>query len=517
MDDELIEHTRDRFDLNLVDSDGYVLGSSTRIEISIKEGVCDRTPQVAEAIRQLGGQSHCSDVSDPSVITRLSIVDVPSLTTLKGEDFFELDSLQRLDLNNNGLTTLPAGVFDALGRLTELRLNDNGLTTLPAGVFDALGRLTELRLNDNGLTTLPAGVFDALGRLTELRLNDNGLTTLPAGVFDGLGRLTELRLNDNGLTTLPAGLFSDLERVTWLAFHDNHLTALPPGTFSGPLSNLMALTLGGNLGSPFQLKLRLEFADEEQAPTLTSEPVTLRATLREGAPYALAIGLQAAHGTLSTTEVTIEAGSTWSSTFTVTRFQGESSVAVSFADVSPPPDGCPSSHQYEGQCFSGFEIVSDAEFVLDDQPLSATSGVAITSAPRSGDTYAAGNPNEEIVVEIEFSEEIDVVQANDGSWPSLALEVGNSTRVAAYDEAASSTDKLVFRYKPQAADNDDDGISVPDGALRLNGALILDAGVPVPPSSLHLGNHAIQNAPNHKVNSEGVNLKIRVFLEGALE
>ena len=580
VDDEHIERTSETFSLNLVDSHGYVLSSPTRIEISIREGVCDRTPQVAEAIRNARGKSHCSDVSDPSVITQLSIVNNPGLTTLKSGDFFELDSLQRLDLNNNGLTTLPAGVFDALGLLTELRLNNNGLTTLPAGVFIGVGSLTELWLNNNGLTMLPAGVFDNLGSLTELRLNDNDLTTLPAGVFDALGSLTELRLNDNDLTTLPAGtfaglpalrtlqfqnnqvttwpasifnglsnlqtidfgsngitqlpddifadnnrlqnlllggnqlrelpeqvffrlpqlrnlsvngnrltevpagafpgyeflgrlrlsdnrlkslppgLFSDLERANWLTFHNNRLTALPPGAFSGLTSNLRALSLGDNLGSPFQLKLRLEFAGEEPAPTLTAEPVILRATLRKGAPYALEIDLQALSGTLSTTEVAIEAGSTWSGTFTVTRLQGESSVAVSFADVSSPPNGCPSWQRHSGQCFSGLEIVSDAEFVLDDQPLSAVSGVAITSAPISGDSYTALDPNDEIVVELEFSGEIDVLQANDGSWPALALEVGDETRFAAYDDAASSTDKMVFRYKPQDDDVDDDGISV---------------------------------------------------------
>ena len=577
-DDDIAEHVRDTFSLILVDSDGYVLGSSTRIEVSIREGICDRTPQVAEAIRQLGSQSHCSDIDNISGITRLSIVNNPSLTTLKGGDFLELDGLQRLDLNNNGLTMLPAGIFVGVGNLTELRLNNNGLTTLPEGVFDGLGRLTGLWLNDNGLTTLSATVFSDLGsldrlyvqrnqlsawpasifnglsnlqtidfggngitqlpddifadngnlrnlrldvnqlrelpeqvffgltRLQNLIVDRNRLTELPAGAFSGYESLVVLRFADNLLESLPPGLFSDLERIDWVRFHSNRLTALPPGVFSGPLSNLRALTLDGNPGEPFQLKLRLEFAGEEQAPTLTDDPVVLRATLREGAPYALAIELQALSGTLSTTEVTIEAGSTWSGTFTVTRLQGESSVATSFADVSPPPppSSCTSSQQRRGQCFSGFEIVSDAEFVLDDQPLSAVSGVAITSAPLAGDTYAAGGPNEEIVVELQFSGEIDVVQANDGSWPSLALEVGNSTRFASYDEGAGSNDKMVFRYKPQDDDVDDDGISVPDGALHLNAARILDDGVPV---SLDLGGHAIRNAPNHKVKAQALSFE----------
>ncbi len=548
VDDTFVERPRDTFSLNLVDSEGYALGSSARVEISIREGVCDRTPQVADAIR---GGSHCSDVSDLSVITQLSIANTPSLTTLKGRDFFELDRLQRLELNNNGLTTLPAGVFDDLGRLRELLLNDNDLTALPAGVFARLQALRRLQFQNNRVATWPASIFNGLSnlqmidlgsngitqlpddifadngnlqnlllggnqlrelpeqvffRLPQLRnlsVNNNRLTELPAGAFPGYVFLGELRLSDNQLESLPPGLFSDLERANWVTFHNNRLTALPPGTFLGLTSNFRALSLGDNPGASFQLKLRLEFAGEEQAPALPAEPVILRATLREGAPYALEIELQAAHGTLSSTEVAIEAGSTRSGTFTVTHLQGENSVAVSFADVSPPPNRCFSFERRGGRCFSGLEIVSDAEFVLDDQALSAVSGVAITSAPLSGDTYTAGDPNEEIVVELEFSGEVDVIQANDGSWPSLALAVGDETRFAAYDDATSAPDKMVFRYKPQDDDDDDNGISVPVGALHLNGAHILDAGVPV---SLSLGRHAIQNAQDHKVNVRNLRL-----------
>ena len=529
-DDDIIERARETFSLNLLDSDDYALGSPTRIEISIREGVCDRTPQVQDAILgRLSSVDDCADVTDGDLsgIRRNLPLDNKSITSLKEKDFSGLTSLEELRLQdndlrgtlsanlfaglqalrtlrlqNNQVSTLLASTFNGLRNLQTINLEGNELTQLPDDIFADNGNLQTLNLGSNRLRELPEQVFFGFPQMRDLALHGNRLTELPAGAFPGYEFLSWLRFSDNLLESLPPGVFSDLESVTWLRFFNNRLTALPPGVFSGPLSNLRALTLDGNPGEPFQLKLRLEFAGEEQAPTLTDDPVVLRATLREGAPYALAIELQATHGTLSTTEVTIEAGSTRSGTFTVTRLQGENSVATSFAGVSPPPppSNCASWQRRGGQCFSGFEIVSDAEFVLDDQPLSAVSGVAITSAPLAGDTYAAGDPNEEIVVELEFSGEIDVVQANDGSWPSLALAVGDETRFAVYDEAESSTDKLVFRYKPQAADVDDDGISVPVGALHLNGALILDAGVPVPLSSLSLGTRAIRNAPNHKVN-----------------
>ena len=529
-DDDIVERPRDTFSLNLVDSEGYALGSPSRATINIREGICDRTPQVQDAILgRLSNVDDCADVTDGNLsgirgnlplndksITNLKEKDFSGLTsleelslqdndlmgTLPANLFAELRALRALRFQNNQVSTWPASIFNGLSNLQTIDLGSNGITQLPNDIFADNGNLHNLLLGGNQLLELPEQVFFGLPQLRNLSVNGNRLTEVPAGAFPGYEFLNRLRLSDNQLESLPPGLFSDLESANWLTFHNNRLTALPPGAFSGPLSKLGALTLGGNLGSPFQLKLRLEFAGEEPAPTLTDDPMVLRATLREGAPYALAIELQASHGTLSTTEVAIEAGSTRSGTFTVTRLQGENSVAVSFADVSPPtpPNRCPGWQQHDRQCFSGLEVVSDAEFVLDDQPLSlsAVSGVAITSAPLAGDTYAAGDPNEEIVVELQFSGEIDVIQANDGSWPSLALEVGDETRFAVYDEAASSADKLVFRYKPQD-DVDDDGISVPVGALRLNGAFILDAGVPLPLSSLSLVGHVIQNAPNHKV------------------
>ncbi len=500
VDDELIERVRDTFSLNLVDSDGYALGPSAKIEVFIREGVCDRTPQVAEAIRQSGGQSHCSDVSNLELITRLSIADTPSLTTLKGRDFFELDGLQHLDLNSNGLTTLPEGVFAGLGSLRTLTLHDNLLAELPPGLFAALGSLQTLQLSSNRLTALPPGLFAALGSLQTLTLHDNLLAELPPGVFAALGSLQALQLSSN------------------------RLTALPPGAFSG-LSRLSALHLRDNPGSTFGLRLRLETTVEEErlsALFASYDPIPFMLTLLEGAPYPLQVSLTVSGGELSTDRVMISAGGTYSETITATRFLAARSVRVAFFDApSPPPNECADSDKLQGRCFTGFEIVpanlADNPLVLD-KDFAVVSNVTITSSPFEGrDAYVGGDPDEEIVVELEFSGAVEVIPAGDGSLPTLALEVGDVTRLAAYDAAASFPDRLVFRYKPQDDDVDDDGISVPEGALRLNGARILDADVPVPPSSLSLGNHAIQNAPDHKVRSAGVNLKIRVFLEGALE
>ena len=209
--------------------------------------ICDRTPEVRDAILEAVGASGCSAV-DADAMASVSTLSLGSsgLASLKAGDFDGLTDLRTLYLNHNALTALPAGVFDDIGRLETLYLSDNALTTLQAGAFNGLGNLLTLHLQRNPLTTLPAGVFDDLGRLQTLGLSYNPLmTTLPAGVFDGLVKLRTLYLQRNQLTTLPAGVFDGLTRLESLHLQRNQLTALPAGAFDG-LTGLRWLELSNN-------------------------------------------------------------------------------------------------------------------------------------------------------------------------------------------------------------------------------------------------------------------------------
>ena len=204
-DDEAIEAPREFFKVSLTapsEDAAYVLASpdQTTAIVVIKEGVCDRTPQVrGEVLRKISGVNDCAEVTDGhlSRVTRILDLDGKSIATLKAGDFSGLGNLQELRLNNNRLTTLPADVFSGLGNLEQLYLDDNHLSTLPADVFSGLGNLEQLYLDDNHLSTLPADVFSGLGNLRELDLGSNHLSTLPADVFSGLGSLQSLSLLNN--------------------------------------------------------------------------------------------------------------------------------------------------------------------------------------------------------------------------------------------------------------------------------------------------------------------------------
>ena len=88
--------------------------------------------------------------------------------------------------------------------------------------------------------------------------------------------------------------------------------------------------------------------------------------------------------------------------------------------------------------------------------------VRITSNPREGDTYGAG---EVITVALEFSDKVAIQRTGHRIRLRLGPETedDSSLREARYD-SGTYTDTLVFRYKVQEGDEDIDGISVVPGS-----------------------------------------------------
>ena len=146
--------------------------------------------------------------------------------------------------------------------------------------------------------------------------------------------------------------------------------------------------------------------------------------------------------------------------------------------------------------FDGFG--EQAEHMVD-AVAPAPTDVLISSTPRNGHTYGAG---EIIEVSVTFDEEVSVT---DG--PALRLSIGPYTRRAPY-ATGSGTRTLVFRYQVQGADSDDDGISIGPNALAGTGGVIEDhAGTamtrgiqPVGPQSSHRVDGSISPPPVGVVN-----------------
>ena len=307
--------------------------------------VCDRTPQVRDAIVAAAPVSACGDVTEAhlAAITRLDLHD-KNITTLKEGDFSGLSSLERLVLESNQLATLPSGIFDGLTALTWLDLGPNQFTTLPEGIFDGLTALTWLDLGPNQFTTLPEDIFDGLTALTTLDLSNNQFTTLPEDLFDGLTALRTLALHYNQLTTLPAGIFDRLSSLN-LGLYGNQLTVLPEGLFSG-LSSLTSLSLSLNAVDPLPLTVSLEKVGEGQ----------FKGVAPAGAPFDIVLPLTVANGSISggATTITIPTGSIESEPLTVIRTPGTTFVVT--VDIGTLPSR-PSVH-------GGYELVKSADLPL---------------------------------------------------------------------------------------------------------------------------------------------------------
>ena len=289
-DDSDIEATREFLTISLnppEDGAGYALGSSVAAVLRIEEGVCDRTPQVRDAIVALTTEEGCHkpDAADLATIDTLSLggptptdedagqaaqrslrsrsavcaqehgpvlqglVGAPRMTSSRcSSEAFEPTLSPPAWPNQSAseaITALRARDFAGLTGLEALWLSANELTELPDGIFSGLRQLRYIGLDWNRLSVLQSDLLSDLVRLEGFSIHKNEMTRLPADLFAGLSRLTELWMADNHLTTLPAGIFSDLTNLEKLVLNENRLEELPTGVFSG-LSDLRTLSLSSN-------------------------------------------------------------------------------------------------------------------------------------------------------------------------------------------------------------------------------------------------------------------------------
>ena len=325
---------------------------------SVLTPVCDRTPQVRDAIvGAVQGIDNCKDVTEAhlSAITSLNL-SARGISALKKGDFDGLSSLQKIELAENQLRSLPTEIFSGLSSLRILYLNKNQLILLHEDIFEGLTSLEHLYLNTNQLILLPEKLFDGLVSLRQINLHTNKLKTLPSKVFSGLPSLLEIFLHNNQLTAVPPEAFSGLPLVH-LHLHGNRLMELPSEVFSG-LSSLTSLLLNNNQMSTIPVEVfkgmtastRLWLQDNTVDPlplTVSLEKVgtnQFKAVVAAGAPFTLTVPISVANGDISSgvTTLTIPQGRVESVPLSVTRASGTSSAVT--VDIGTLP-GLPEKHQ----------------------------------------------------------------------------------------------------------------------------------------------------------------------------
>ena len=283
------ERSRHRLVLHLAWAAGLFL---TAPGTAAGQGVCDRTPQVRDALVKIAGVMTCEEVTSEHLagVTSLQL-QWTRIDTLQAHDFSELSNLSRLELHYNSLTTLPMGIFGGLHSLSVLKLDNNSLTTLPVGIFGGLHNLSLLLLHDNSLTSLPEEIFRDTTRLGGLTMNGNSLTTLPVGIFGGLHNLSQLELQQNSLPTLPMGVFNGLGSLEYLHLGDNSLITLPERIFS-ELGNLRRLTLNGNSLTTLPVRIFSGPSSLESLSLVNNSITTLPVGVFHGLSLLSGLGLQ---------------------------------------------------------------------------------------------------------------------------------------------------------------------------------------------------------------------------------
>ena len=406
--------------------------------------VCNRTPQVRDAIFDALNKRRCEDIT-PADLASITSLDLSTrragnitglvgnevfITALKSMDFTSLSRLENLDLGNNSLTTLPEDIFAGLSRLKKLSLSGNNLTELPVNVFTGLSylevlllggnnlvtlegspfaglsRLGWLDLADNRLVSLPSTVFSGLANLKRLDLQENQLIELPVDVFGSLSRLGVLYLERNQLDTLPGDIFVSLSSLKRLNLEQNGLSTLPDGLFSGvslgsgllgpdlylPLGSTPYLGLSSNPGAPFTLTLQLERRDHSSLSAPGPADVGVALVPESGSPMTvplpfdlpLSLGVTVGRYVPLTRSAMIKAGRIASEDVTVYQRGPDLSFPVpDSVTVSLHVDSWidPSPHGFRS---SGVSIIEDEPLTLFQDDFSSSVAISSLSGRREG-------------------------------------------------------------------------------------------------------------------------------------
>ena len=186
------------------------------------------------------------------------------------------------------------------------------------------------------IVSAPSGICDRTEQVRDAiiaKLNEGldtpEVTDCAEVTAEDLSGITgELELSKEEIPALKSGDFEGLSNVDTLDLTDNVLETLPDGVFEG-LVSLEQVLLSGNPGVPFALTTELEQRGDG----------AFVVKVVEGSPFDLTVELSARGGTLSSTTVTVEAGSLASDPVGVSvDSSGPAQVTVTVESATFPED-----------------------------------------------------------------------------------------------------------------------------------------------------------------------------------
>lgn len=170
------------------------------------------------------------------------------ISDLMESDFRGLTNLDMLILAHNQLKYVPARVFAHMKMLNSLELDGNHITHVDKEAFYGLEEnLQYLRLGDNNLHDVPSDSLRRLYRLRHLDLRANNISYILDDAFTGFGdTITFLNLQKNNIKVLPPLAFDNLNSLEMLNLQNNKLTQLPEEAVEPVLDTLRALDVSDN-------------------------------------------------------------------------------------------------------------------------------------------------------------------------------------------------------------------------------------------------------------------------------
>ncbi len=309
-------------------ADDYWLATAVDIALTIRTGICDRTPavrdDVVDRLRNINTEplppvSQCSDVVPehlPLITGEMNLAG-QRITTFRDHDFEGLSGIRVLSLDYNPITALQDGLLDGLTDLREIYLGSTQISAVTAGTFARNTQLHDLWLYSSRLTEIDDGAFSNLSNLRELNLYNNKTGSFTAAKFQGLGNLHRLTLSNNKLRAVPADLLANTPELRTLGLQVNRLRDLPDDFFAG-MRHLTEVNLLENKGNYVRTEPGIANRFNFPVNLERNQDGTVQARFPKGAPFPITVNLSVTNGSASPTTLTITAGSTTSNAATVT-------------------------------------------------------------------------------------------------------------------------------------------------------------------------------------------------------
>jgi Leucine-rich repeat (LRR) protein len=139
-----------------------------------------------------------------------------SLSGIKAHAFKHVRGLKRLDFSENSIGSIDAEAFKDIGHsLLSLRMSHGlgSMSSLPGEAFKWLTSLQELDVSNNKLSSLSDTSFHFMKNLRMLEMHDNTIDDLKKGTFQGdiHVKLEEVSFAFNNIKQISQHTFVDLE------------------------------------------------------------------------------------------------------------------------------------------------------------------------------------------------------------------------------------------------------------------------------------------------------------------